>query len=91
MARVRLDPARSIDGLEGLTLGVVDTPRVEWDAVDLRYRGHGIEVKSAAYLQSWAQTKPSTITFDVARKRGWDRAGDYERLSGRIASVSALM
>lgn len=56
----------------GSALGVVEGPRVEWDAVDLRYRGRAIEVKSAAYVQSWAQARPSVITFDVARKRGWD-------------------
>jgi hypothetical protein len=52
-------------------LGLLDTPRVEWDAVDLRYRGRGIEVKSAVYLQSWPQQELSTIRFDVAKKLGW--------------------
>jgi hypothetical protein len=53
-------------------LDLLDKPRVEWDAVDLRYRGVGIEVKSAAYLQSWQQEGLSTIRFDIARKRSWD-------------------
>lgn len=53
-------------------LGVTSEPRVEWDAVDLKYRGIGIEVKSSAYLQSWQQSKPSAIRFDIARKRSWD-------------------
>lgn len=41
-------------------LGEFNNPRVEWDAVDLRYRDKKIEVKSAAYIQSWHQTKLST-------------------------------
>ena len=53
-------------------LDLLDTPRVEWDAVDLRYGDRCIEVKSAAYVQSWQQDRPSTIRFDIARKRGWD-------------------
>ena len=52
-------------------LGVLDSPRIEWDSVDLRYRGKGIEVKSAAYLQSWRQDRLSVIRFDIARKRAW--------------------
>ena len=29
-------------------------------------------MKSAAYLQTWSQSTPSKITFDVAHRRGWD-------------------
>ena len=47
-------------------------PRIEWDAVDIHHRGKFIEVKSAAYLQSWKQEKLSAIRFDIAPKRGWD-------------------
>ena len=53
-------------------LGVLDEPRLEWDAVDLRYQGHGIEVKAAAYLQTWKQDRLSSIRFDIAKKMGWD-------------------
>ena len=49
-------------------LGVTDEPRVEWDAVDLRYRGKTIEVKSAAYCQSWKQPRPSAVRFGVAKR-----------------------
>ena len=55
--------------LVGAALSALDHPRVEWDAVDLRYRGRGIEVKASGYLQRWAQTRPSTIRFDIAEKR----------------------
>lgn len=58
----------------GQALGAVGMPRVEWDAVDLHYAGKTIEVKASAYVQIWSQTKPSTITFDIAPKKGWDAA-----------------
>ena len=58
----------------GLALGCIGKVRQEWDAVDLQWeREEGcairIEVKSAAYLQSWKQEKDSVITFDIAQKR----------------------
>jgi hypothetical protein len=47
--------------------------RMEWDACDLRLAdGTRVEVKSAAYLQSWSQRSHSSISFDIAPKRGWD-------------------
>lgn len=61
----------------GLALGCVEGTRQEWDAVDLLWttdtdRSIRIEVKSAAYLQSWEQTEHSAISFDIAPKRSWD-------------------
>jgi len=56
------------------TLGVpTDSVRDPWRAFDLR-TGDGIrvEVKSAAYIQSWAQERFSDIQFTVAKRRGWD-------------------
>lgn len=51
------------------TAGVRD----EWAAYDL-ITPHGIriEVKSAAYLQSWHQTALSKITFSIRKARTWD-------------------
>lgn len=47
--------------------------RTEWNAYDLQTKsGLKIEVKSAAYLQSWEQKKPSSIRFDIASKKGWN-------------------
>lgn len=47
--------------------------RTEWNAYDLQTKsGLKIEVKSAAYLQSWEQKKPSSIRFDIALKKGWN-------------------
>jgi hypothetical protein len=60
--------------LVGAALGVLATPRIEWDAYDLIYRGKKIEVKSSAYLQSWQQNKPSRIVYDISRKKSWDAA-----------------
>jgi len=55
--------------LVGAALGVIDRPRLEWDAIDLRYRDKKIEVKSAAYLQSWQQKQLSKIRYDVAERK----------------------
>ncbi|MDV7187417.1 hypothetical protein R3X25_09005 [Lutibacter sp. TH_r2] len=47
--------------------------REEWDAYDLTTEnGIKIEVKSAAYIQSWNQNKYSSISFSVKPTRGWD-------------------
>jgi len=56
----------------GAALGVLDRHRIEWDAVDLRYRGKTVEVKSSAYLQTWPQDRPSAIRFDIGKKKSWD-------------------
>ena len=61
----------------GLALGCVGKVRQEWNAVDLQWEtGEDctirIEVKSAAYLQSWKQERVSAISFDIAQKRPWD-------------------
>lgn len=56
-------------------LGITDTKRVEWDAFDLRMpNGTTLEIKSAAYLQSWQQKAPSKIKFGIAPTRAWDEA-----------------
>ncbi len=48
-------------------LNVTQKARIEWDDYDLiTQSGIKVEVKSAAYLQSWNQTKFSAITFGVA-------------------------
>ncbi len=56
----------------GAALGVLASPRVEWDSYDLDYQGKGIEVKSAAYIQSWQQKKLSPIQFSIGKKLPWD-------------------
>jgi hypothetical protein len=72
----------------GVALGVVTQPRVEWDAVDLRYGNFKIEVKSSAYCQSWFQKKPSTILFSIRKAVFWNPAtGAYEGEATRSADV----
>jgi hypothetical protein len=68
---------RLAEYLVAQALGVADRVRAEWDAYDLRsLGGTKIEVKSAAYLQSWAQKAPSAISFDIAPTRFWDAASN---------------
>jgi hypothetical protein len=47
--------------------------RREWIAYDLEMQnGTRIEVKSAAYIQSWAQSRLSSVQFVVRKRLGWD-------------------
>lgn len=47
-------------------VNATNTIRVEWDAYDLiTPEGLKIEVKSAAYLQSWQQERDSSIQFSI--------------------------
>lgn len=55
--------------LVALALGVDNEKRIEWDAYDLKYKDLKIEIKSSAYVQAWEQTKPSVISFGVAKTR----------------------
>jgi hypothetical protein len=53
-------------------VGVEDV-RTEWDPFDLTSAsGVKIEVKSAAYIQSWYQKGYSKILFRVPKRRAWD-------------------
>ncbi len=57
----------------GLALDCVEGTRVEWDAADLiTAQGCRVEVKSAAYLQSWKQNDLSPISFGIMPTTGWD-------------------
>ena len=54
--------------------------RDEWDAYDLiTENGIKIEVKSAAYIQSWKQKSFSTISFSIKPSRYWDAESDVQR------------
>ena len=47
--------------------------RTQWDAYDVETAdGIKVEVKSAAFLQSWWQAKLSSIQFSVRPAYGWD-------------------
>ena len=46
------------------------SPRDEWDCFDIKSNnGIKIEVKSAAYIQSWDQKKYSTISFSIKKAK----------------------
>ena len=54
-------------------LGLADTVRSEWSAYDLLLpNGMKLEVKSAAYIQSWYQKELSKISFDIRKTREWN-------------------
>jgi len=56
-------------------LNLPDSARVEWAAFDLKTpQGLTLEVKSAAYLQSWDQKALSEITFGIQPTRAWQAA-----------------
>jgi hypothetical protein len=69
----------------GLDYGI----RTEWDAYDLITKeGIKVEVKSAAYLQSWQQTKLSKIEFSICPTNAWDSdSGIYNSEKKRQADV----
>ncbi|MBU9763562.1 hypothetical protein FR943_06865 [Mycobacterium sp. TNTM28] len=69
-------------------LGIGDTKRLEWDKHDLDIDGVGVEVKSAAYVQTWEQTRSSVIEFGIGPAKGWDaRTNTYAASAGRSADV----
>lgn len=54
-------------------LGIEQEVRDEWAAYDLLTpSGIKVEVKSAAFLQSWAQKELSLIKFSTRKTLGWD-------------------
>ncbi|MCA9103728.1 MAG: hypothetical protein KDA63_21395 [Planctomycetales bacterium] len=56
-------------------LGVANgNVREEWAAFDLTcHDGTRVEVKSAAYVQSWQQERLSRISFNVRKTRAWSK------------------
>lgn len=59
--------------LVACALGCAQGARQEWGSYDLMSpSGIRVEVKSAAYIQSWAQRRYSTITFSVREAYAWD-------------------
>jgi hypothetical protein len=71
-------------------LGIpTDGVRVGWAAWDLAtLDGVRVEVKSAAYLQSWAQKQLSRISFSTPRTLAWDAdRGEFAGAVQRHAQV----
>ena len=60
-------------------LGVSGGVRQEWAAYDITVAdGTRVEVKSAAYIQSWHQDRLSRISFRVPKTRAWDRQSNRQ-------------
>ena len=58
--------------------------RNEWDAFDLTTpSGVKVEVKSAAYVQSWHQARLSTISWLTPRTRAWDATTNIQSSESR--------
>jgi len=70
-------------------LDIADGVREVWSPFDLLSKENiKIEVKSAAYLQSWHQKKLSSISFDIGQSVAYDTAANgYEKESKRQADV----
>ncbi len=67
-------------------LNIKSENRIEWDNFDLTTNsGKKIEVKSAAYIQSWEQEKFSDIKFGIAQTRGTEDHPDYDGTKKRWA------
>jgi hypothetical protein len=58
--------------------------RDEWGAYDLLTpEDIRVEVKSAAYIQSWHQRKPSSIIFHVPKTRAWSAETNIQEIQAR--------
>lgn len=71
-------------------LGIADgNVREEWAAYDLETKeGIKVEVKSAAYIQSWQQRQFSKISFRVPKTFGWTKEENLQsKESKRQAEV----
>jgi hypothetical protein len=54
-------------------LGIADGVRLEWEPYDLvTNNGIKVEVKSASYVQNWAQKRHSNIIFGIQPTIAWD-------------------
>lgn len=69
-------------------LGIKSEQRLEWDDHDLKTKnGVMIEVKSAAYIQSWKQKDYSRISFDISPKKSLLDDNNYSNSTMRHADV----
>jgi hypothetical protein len=69
-------------------LGIETNTRLEWDAYDLVANDNTkIEVKSAAYIQAWEQSRLSSIKFDIAPKKQLQPDNNYTKEKVRAADI----
>lgn len=84
---------RFAEYLVAKALGIsTDGVRDEWAPYDLVLPGgYGVEVKSAAYLQTWGHAELSKIMFKVRPSRSWDpETNVLSELPQRSAAVYVL-
>lgn len=72
---------RFAEFIVGTAIGLnIQNLRKEWDTYDLETEnGIKIEVKSAAFIQSWKQTKYSAISFSIKKSIYWDEEIGYSK------------
>jgi len=76
----------------GHAVGAVNGVREEWAPWDLTTpEGIRIEVKSAAFIQSWKQKRPSRITFSIKASMSPGQDGEQERVRPSHVYVFALL
>lgn len=69
-------------------LGCSGGTRTEWDSYDIDWDGVKVEVKSSAYIQSWAQKELSRIAFGIQPTLTWNaETGEYGQPKRRQADV----
>jgi hypothetical protein len=78
-----------------LGINVKKQIRDEWSAWDLTTpKGIKVEVKSAAYIQSWHQKESSKISFLVPKTRAWDadtnKQADYAERHADVYVLALL-
>ena len=67
-------------------LKIKSDKRVEWDNFDLiTNKGSRLEIKSAAFIQSWEQEKCSNITFGISPTVGTTDNPEYDGIKRRWA------
>ena len=55
----------------------VSVPKESWSAYDIDFKEWRIEVKAAAFVQSWSQKKDSSISFSIRPTREWTPEDGY--------------
>ena len=71
-----------------MALGIDDRIQIDWKSYDLDYENLKIEVKSSAYIQSWAQKDYSKILFNVPTTKAFDATmGSYDENSKRQSDI----
>ena len=87
--RSNVTRGRFAEYLVARDLGVAHGVRSDWLSHDITAADKTrIEVKSAAYVQSWFQKRPSPISFDIRPTLSWDPdTGEYGDARRRQSDV----